>query len=64
MQTISHSNCVNIIMANVDGIYTHRDGRKEDVMYILMEYVPNGELIEYLIQTGGFTDKIVRTYFI
>ena len=32
-------------------------------MYILMEYCPSGELIEYLIQTGMLPDPIVRAYF-
>lgn len=38
-------------------------GKMKEVMYILMEYCPAGELIEFLLHTGSFSDRMVRAYF-
>ena len=63
MKSIYHPNVVGVVSANKQGTYIHRDGTQQQIMYILMEYCSSGELIEYLIQAGGFPDPIVRAYF-
>ena len=39
------------------------DGAKEQVYYIVMEYLPNGVLLDIITKADRFTEPIARTYF-
>jgi len=38
-------------------------GAKEQVYYIVMEYLPNGDLLDIITKADRFTEPIARTYF-
>jgi len=44
--------------------YVKKNGQKYDVAAIVMEYVQNGDIHDYLVASqGGFPEEIVRTCF-
>ena len=41
----------------------HLDGNQTEVAYIVQELVSGGELYDYIVRTGAFSEKICRVYF-
>ena len=56
-----HPNLVKYIEANQHGELDH-NGKISQVAYILMEHVGGGELLESLMDHGGFSAEISRFY--
>ena len=63
MSQLSHPNIVNLIEYNKDGVVEKADGRKEAVIYIVLELATGGELFDYVATTGRFSEPIARFYF-
>jgi len=63
MSTLSHPNIVNLIEYGKDGVVEKSDGKKEAVIYIVLELATGGELFDYVATTGRFNEKIARFYF-
>lgn len=63
MTQLSHPNIVNLIEYNKDGVVEKSNGKKENVIYIVLELATGGELFDYVATTGKFDEKIARFYF-
>lgn len=37
--------------------------KEKEVLYIMLELAPNGELYDYLRHTGHFQEELARFYF-
>jgi len=44
-------------------VYTKKNGKKQNVILIVLELATGGELFEFLSYTGFFDESIARTYF-
>jgi serine/threonine protein kinase len=60
---LNHSNIVNLIKYYECAEYTKKSGKTYNAIAIIMEVVTNGELFEYLVKSGRFSEKMARTYF-
>ena len=52
-----------MIEYNKDGIVEKENGKKEAVIYIVLELATGGELFDYVATTGRFSETIARFYF-
>ena len=52
-----------MIEYNKDGVVEKENGKKENVIYIVLELATGGELFDYVATTGRFDEKIARFYF-
>ena len=62
MKDLDHPNILRPISFNQERIYRKPSGDKT-VDYIVTELAKGGELCDYLIHTGGFTEPVARFYF-
>jgi len=58
MSQLSHPNIINMIEYGKDGVVEKSDGRKEAVIYIVLELATGGELFDYVATTGRFSEPI------
>eukprot|EP00470_Lotharella_oceanica_P004691 CAMPEP_0170175732 /NCGR_PEP_ID=MMETSP0040_2-20121228/8755_1 /TAXON_ID=641309 /ORGANISM="Lotharella oceanica, Strain CCMP622" /LENGTH=489 /DNA_ID=CAMNT_0010417821 /DNA_START=32 /DNA_END=1501 /DNA_ORIENTATION=- len=63
LATVKHDNVVRLIDVNWQGQYPHKDGTKTDAAIITLELCENGELFDFLMHTGSFSDNVSRSYF-
>lgn len=63
MKELDHQNLIKILDFSDDAKYTLPDGRSMDVYYIALELAANGEIFDYLAETGRFSEPIARHYF-
>lgn len=63
MTQLSHSNIVNLIEYGKDGTVEKASGKKESVIFIVLELATGGELFDYVATTGRFSEEISRFYF-
>mmetsp|Transcript_31894 Transcript_31894/g.77721 ORF Transcript_31894/g.77721 Transcript_31894/m.77721 type:complete len:472 (-) Transcript_31894:220-1635(-) len=61
--TVKHENVVRLKGVDWEGTYPHKDGSKTDAAIITLELCENGELFDYLMHTGSFSDNVARSYF-
>ncbi|GAB5363206.1 hypothetical protein AAMO2058_000863700 [Amorphochlora amoebiformis] len=60
---VKHKNVVQLLSVDYEGQYPHKDGSKTDAAIIALELCENGELFDYLMHTGSFSDDVARAYF-
>jgi len=60
---VKHENVVRLKDVDWEGQYPHKDGTKSDAAIITLELCENGELFDFLMHTGSFSDKVSRSYF-
>mmetsp|Transcript_10625 Transcript_10625/g.19398 ORF Transcript_10625/g.19398 Transcript_10625/m.19398 type:complete len:501 (+) Transcript_10625:84-1586(+) len=58
-----HPNIVRLLDVDWTGKYPHKDGSVTDAAIITLELAANGELFDYLMHTGSFSEEVARTYF-
>jgi len=46
-----------------DCVYTKKNGKKQNIILVILELATGGELFEFLSYTGFFEESIARTYF-
>ena len=64
LRRLSHPLTVRLIAESANAFCQHSNGQTRQVMYIVMELCPNGELIETLFYPGEpFTEPITRYVF-
>ena len=63
LKNIKHSNIVRLFAYNMKGKYPERDESKRDVIFLVMEYMPGGELFDLLYCTNALSEILARTYF-
>lgn len=60
---LNHRNVAKYYTFSNRAILTKNDGTTKEVAYILQEFVPGGELFDYVARTGPFSEEICRHYF-
>ncbi len=63
MKELSHKNIINLIDYSDEAKYTLPDGRTMDVYYLALELAENGEIFDFVAETGRFSESISRYYF-
>jgi len=63
MKLLNHSN-IPAFYASYDSVdYIKENGEIQEVSAIVMEYMPNGDLWDYIMVSGGFSEEIARAFF-
>ncbi|CAD8116343.1 unnamed protein product [Paramecium primaurelia] len=60
---LNHNNLIKLLNFHVNEEYTKRSGKKEIKSCLVYDYMKDGELYEYLSQTGPFKEETARTFF-
>lgn len=64
MKLIEHKNVPAFLEYHESAQYVKKNGQQYEVAAIVMEYLPNGDLFNYLVASGrGFPEEIARTFF-
>ena len=64
MKLIRHNNVPLFIEFYESVLYVKKNGQKYEVAAIVMEYVENGDLFDYLVASEkGFSEDVTRTLF-
>jgi len=63
MSQIEHPNVLRMKEVDWECVYTKKNGKKQNVILIVLELATGGELFEFLSYTGFFEESIARTYF-
>lgn len=64
MTKIDHVNCLKMKEVLWNATYTKKNGKKLDVILIVLELATGGELFEFLSYTGYFGEPLARTYML
>jgi serine/threonine protein kinase len=61
---LNHPNVIRLLELNTEGVYTKKDGKvKSGTVYAALELASNGEIFEFLANTGRFSEPVCRYYF-
>lgn len=63
MESFEHPNIVRMIDYSDDSDAIKEDGSKLPVNYIAMEYAENGEIFDFIAESGKFSEREARFYF-
>jgi serine/threonine protein kinase len=63
MKELDHRNIIKILDFSEEAKYTLPDGRSMDVYYIALELAQNGEIFDYVAETGRFSEALARHFF-
>lgn len=58
MKKITHKNVIQLVDFSLDMTY-----KKKNIILVVLELAPGGELFEYLSFTGAFEEPLARSYF-
>jgi len=58
----NHPNIVTLV-DHGESLYSKINGKKKNVGYIVFELETGGELFDYFLEAGGFTEPQGRYYF-
>lgn len=64
MKNLSHPNIINLLEFSDSATYKKPNGYSEDVFYLALELANGGELFDFIAQTGRFSEKVARYYFL
>jgi serine/threonine protein kinase len=65
MQELDHPNITKVFEVETNGTLTDEQGKKTEVMYISMQYEPNGCVFDYLwAGDDGFGEKYAKYFFL
>lgn len=63
LKKLTHPHILNMLDYSEDSIATRPDGSKIEVIYTALEYVENGEIFDYISETGKFSEPEARYFF-
>lgn len=63
LTSLKHPNIVNLIDYYESVDYIKKNETSYKVVAIVLEFVPNGNLLEYLTCLGKFREEVARAYF-
>jgi len=63
MSKIQHRNVIQLKEVMWNAEYTKSNGKKQEIILVVLELATGGELFEFLAFTGCFEEAITRTYF-
>ncbi|RLN97632.1 hypothetical protein BBJ28_00024887, partial [Nothophytophthora sp. Chile5] len=63
MSRVSHSSVLRLLSVHDDLSYPKKDGSSKQVIVIVLELASGGELFDFMMYTGCFSESIARAYF-
>eukprot|EP00644_Phytophthora_capsici_P004491 jgi/Phyca11/533948/estExt2_fgenesh1_pg.C_PHYCAscaffold_190025 len=63
MSRVSHTNVLRLLSVHDDVSYPKKDGSNKQVIVIVLELATGGELFDFMMYTGCFSENIARAYF-
>ncbi|KAL3656895.1 hypothetical protein V7S43_018234 [Phytophthora oleae] len=63
MSRVSHTNVLRLLSVHDDVPYPKKDGSNKQVIAIVLELATGGELFDFMMYTGCFSENIARAYF-
>lgn len=63
MQALRHPNLVEMVKHSDKSVAIKEDGSELPVNYIAMDYAENGEIFDFIAESGKFTEREARYYF-
>lgn len=63
LTSLRHTNIVKLLDFMESADYIKKNGQSYKVVAIVLESVPGGELLDYIKESGRFSEQVARTYF-
>lgn len=63
MSRVSHNNVLRLLSVHDNVPYHKKNGMSKQVIVIVLELAMGGELFDFMMYTGFFSENIARTYF-
>jgi len=63
LSNLKHPHILNLVEFYEEIDYVKKNGTSYKVVAIVLELIPGGELFEYIVSSGRFSEEIARTYF-
>lgn len=63
MSQLQHPSITMLYDYDEKAVLKHEDGTETPISYLALEFVPNGELFNYIYKISPFPDMIARRYF-
>ncbi|RLN45163.1 hypothetical protein BBJ29_003329 [Phytophthora kernoviae] len=63
MSRVSHANVLRLLSVLDDVPYAKKNGAQKQVIVIVLELATGGELFDFMMYTGCFSENIARAYF-
>ena len=63
LKKLKHPNIVQYFSHSDSSIMAKEDGSFVNVQYIALEYWKQGEIFDFVAQTGRFSEEVARYYF-
>lgn len=63
MDKIKHKNVIRLYEYDRNAKFPGTDGSTKDTILVVLELATGGELFDYLMYTGKFSEKLTRSYF-
>ncbi|GMF57694.1 unnamed protein product [Phytophthora fragariaefolia] len=63
MSRVAHANVLRLLSVHDDVPYPKKDGSSKQVIVIVLELATGGELFDFMMYTGCFSESIARAYF-
>jgi len=63
MQSLDHPNILQLLDLEMNATYPKKAGPPKEVVLLVLELAPGGELFDFLMYSGPFSEKMARTHF-
>lgn len=63
LKQIQHPNILRLLAYNLNARYPERNGVNRNVILLVLEYMPGGELFDILYYSAQLEENVARTYF-
>jgi len=64
MKSLKHPNILNLLHVSLNATYPRKCGETRQVMVIGLELARGGELFDFMMYTGSFSEILARTFFL
>jgi len=63
MRSLKHENILQLYDFEMSATYPRKRGGTREIVWLALELAPGGELFDFLMYTGGFSEQIAASYF-
>jgi serine/threonine protein kinase len=63
LKVAQHDNVIGLRALDLNARYPKKDGSSKEVILIVLEMASGGELFDFMMFTGSFSEEVARTYF-
>lgn len=63
MKELKHQNIIKLISVREHAVNKKPNGAVLHCFVIILQYASGGEIFDFIAQTGKFSEKVTRTYF-